>query len=362
MKELKLRPNSFLIRTISLFVAELFLATSILPAWAAPTDLLRPTITAKFPQELVEAVADGGRKGRIRLTGQDHRVRERIEELNTTLIDLKNIKEEAGSDLLRLQGIQSEIESVQRKLEKLVRKRIRGPGGRRVARDGSSKDRLASSLAGLKELRGELDGMRSRTSNAQKRKTLNQQIDMVDEKIREVKDQLGMDAEKVPPTRGEKMRLTAKKRKTTKLLQESRPVVLHSDMTARKALETVFESLETDENPQDYTLMRLGEILDPEQELKKGEVVLLTRKIDMARMIHREALYASSMENLPEELEDLLYQIHDESDISDTDDAFDGGRRTVQDEGMKPTVYKIAPASSLPAPSRFGTLLPVRSP
>ena len=85
MKKLNLQPNSFLIRAISLFVAELFLATSILPAWAAPphhlsaargadvrqrwtgqvmgpTDLLRPTIAAKFPQELVQAVKDGGDK------------------------------------------------------------------------------------------------------------------------------------------------------------------------------------------------------------------------------------------------------------------------------------------------------------
>ena len=38
------------------------MAASILPAWAAPTDLLRPTMTAKSAGELVEAVQDGGRR------------------------------------------------------------------------------------------------------------------------------------------------------------------------------------------------------------------------------------------------------------------------------------------------------------
>ena len=94
MKELNLRLLASELRTrspqkgpgpvVSLLLAEVFLATSILPAWAAPphhlsaarradvrqrqtgqvmgpADLLRPTIAAKSSRaELVEAVRDGG--------------------------------------------------------------------------------------------------------------------------------------------------------------------------------------------------------------------------------------------------------------------------------------------------------------
>ena len=47
------RSRTTLRRLLALVVAEVFLCSSILPAWAVPTDFLRPTMTASSAQRLI---------------------------------------------------------------------------------------------------------------------------------------------------------------------------------------------------------------------------------------------------------------------------------------------------------------------
>ena len=55
MKDVKQKSNAFLTKFVSLFVAEVFLCSSILPAWATPNDFLRPR-PARSTGEVMQAI------------------------------------------------------------------------------------------------------------------------------------------------------------------------------------------------------------------------------------------------------------------------------------------------------------------